>query len=107
MTKENVLQNYGFCSTYLDKLNNKQVDAVWEYLNMAFKKRMDILPKEHGRAAVLHTLIKIKEGIEEGDTVHNYSIFTTFSEIWHIMVGMLLVQDEYNKYNPNYKSKVK
>ena len=106
MTKDKVLENYGFCSNYLDKLNNKQVDAVWEYLNIR-NKGEGLMKKEFGRVAVLHSLVKIKEKIEDGDTIENYSIFCTLSEIWHLMLGMLLVQDEYNKYNPNYKSKVK
>jgi len=103
MEISNVYKVFDYCSNYLDKLNDKQVGALWEYINMMNRHNdYDLMKKEFGRCSILSYFCHIK--IDE--TKSEFERFTLLSGYWKAMLMILLVQDEYNKNNPNYKSKI-
>jgi len=106
MTKESVNKLYGICSDYLDKLNDKQVNTLYKYMTMRFKE-YSFMSDDFGRVSILQVLIHIKCEAKDEDSFENLSIYEKLSDCWTFMLAMLMVQDEYNKSNPNYKSKIK
>ena len=106
MKHEDVIKCYDFCTCYLDKLNRNQCRALYRYFEMKHKD-IDMLFTDKGRVACLYVLSTLKAKATDEDSVDNYSIWTKLTEAWTFMLGMLMVQDEYNRYNPNYKSPIK
>ena len=105
MTINDVNKCYDYCADYLDKLNHNQINALYKYFTMKFKD-CKMLSKGMGRVACLHVLVWLKTQAKDEDTVENYSIWQKLTDVWTFMLGMLMAQDEYNKYNPNYKSRI-
>lgn len=108
--KETIQRRYEYCITYFKKLNTKQVNALWEYLKITNTKtdrtqRFPLMKKNFGKLAVIKYLTDLRDNINNG---YEYSALVAedLFSIWHVIIGMLLMQDEYNKYNPNYKSKI-
>ena len=97
---------FDVCKKYLNKLNSNQRGAMYEYFKMT-NKGCDHFAKEMGIVALANELIYIKSKATHDDSITNLGVFQNLRCAWSVMLGMLLVQDEYNKYNPNYKSKVK
>ena len=109
--REKIDRGYAYCMEYFKKLNSKQVDGVWEYLKLINKKldktpKFDLLPKKYGRVAVLKFFGDLKNNTNDA-YYYPELIYEDFMAIWHIIIGMLLMQDEYNRYNPNYTPKIK
>jgi len=108
MSKEAIERIYDYCVHYLDGLNSNQVHATWEYINILNKhgedKEYDLMTKLCGRVAILDYLFKLKENKRN---LLDEIVYDRLSSIWTVMIGMYLVQDEYNRFNKNYKSKVK
>jgi hypothetical protein len=103
MKIEEVYKVFNYCSAYLDKLNDKQINALWEYINMMNRHNdYDLMKKEFGRVAILSYFVHVKMD----ETKSEFERFELLSGYWKAMVVMLLVQDEYNINNPNYKSKL-
>lgn len=103
MEIEEVYKVFNYCSAYLDKLNDKQVGALWEYINMMNRHSdYDLMKKEFGRVAILSYFVHIKMD----ETKSEFKRFDLLTGYWKAMLVMLLVQDEYNINNPNYKSKL-
>ena len=98
---------YNYCESYIQKLNHNQRDALYEYFLMV-NKECDHLKKSNGVVALLHEIIYIKNKADKDkDTVMNECTYEELRNVWSVMIGMFLVQDEYNKYNKNYKSKIR
>lgn len=100
---------YSICTNYLDKLNRKQVIALAKFLEIYNKDNTKHL-SHYDRIYCLNELIFIKMKIEDDSVdyadIHNNHIHERLAQIWTFMLGMLMVQDEYNDHNPNYKSKI-
>ena len=107
MTYEEVKKQYDLCVSYTRKLNHNQIGALYEFL-LIFNKECDHLSKKSGLVAIFREFVFILEQVhKDEDSLHNHFIDQKFTEIWMFMLGMLMVQDEYNRFNKNYKSKIK
>ena len=106
MKQDSIIRIYNYCTDCLDKLNHNQISALYRFFTMKFKD-CDMLSKEMGRVACLHTLVWLRCKSKDEDSFDNMNIYSTLCEVWHFMLGMLMMQDEYNKYNKNYIPKVK
>ena len=105
MNIEDVNKCYDYCTEYLDRLNHNQINALYKYLKMKFKD-CDMLVTA-GRVACLHVLVWLRTQAKDENTDENFFIWQKLIDVGTFMLGMLMVQDEYNKYNPNYKSILK
>lgn len=102
--KENIYRAYEYCKSYLKLCNRKQIDALWEYINLKHR-----YPFTWSKSAGIVGILAYWEVLAKNDDKH-YSdtlIWDDFIGYWTFILGMLMVQDEYNKYNPNWKSPLK
>lgn len=103
ITKESIAKVHGWCREYLSYCNRKQTDALWEYIKMKAKDEFT-WTKVTGVVGILAFWNSLEEN-KAGK--YNEIIYDNFCSYWTFMLGMLMVQDEYNKYNPKWKSPLK
>lgn len=102
-TKENIIRSYSYCKNYLKLCNKKQVDALWEYINLKHRYPFTWKKSQGAFGILSYWEVLAQNSNNEYETL----IWDDFIGYWTFILGMLMVQDEYNKYNPNWKSPLK
>lgn len=101
--KDAVTRVHFMCRDYLRVCNRNQVNALWEYINI--KHRYPFTwKKSMGATGILAYWVVLEENKNDEYLTLIWEDFTSY---WTFILGMLMVQDEYNKYNPNWKSPIR